>query len=327
MKDLTAYNYPQNPTCPAHLPGTLVLDNTKRSCFRSCPRKFFLQHIHGLIPRKGSTALRYGSTWHTMLEHFYLHIKNHGWTKDGRALSAAIEAGKKTWDRETEKKSFWDDYRTLENCCNSFLQYLNHYSMDENMLQVLAPEETFSVPVPLTDAEKLLYPQIAEYTLLFNGQRDLRIKLQGHKWLVEHKTTGQDLSVQAQRLRRSAQCLGYVWADQQQNEDPVEGILVSFHHLSARKSKTTGTYGAPNVQFARSPQLFTQQDLVEWRASFISAVADLATCIENNNWPMNHDSCYTFGACSYVQLCEQMRPVEELNTQEFIIEHWDVEKE
>lgn len=323
--DLSAYNYPFNPTLPE--PGTLVLDNTKRSCFRSCPRKFFLQHIHGLIPRKGSTALRYGSTWHSTLEFFYRHIMENGWTRDGKALTAGIEAGKATWDKECHKKVFFDDYRSLENCCTSFLEYLNHYSMDENMLQVLVPEETFSVPVSLTEKEKLLYPRLADLSIKFNGQRDLKVKLQGHKWIIEHKTTGQDLSVQSQRLRRSAQCLGYVWADREQSEDHVEGILVSFHQLSARKSKTTGEYGKPTINFTRSPQLFTDQDLSEWRSSFIAAAADLLTCIETNNWPMNHDSCYTFGACSYNSLCEQMRPIEELNTQDFIVEHWDVEKE
>lgn len=307
--------------------GTLVLDNTKRSCAQQCLRKFYWQHVLGLQPQHGSTALRFGSTWHAILEGYYIHIKENGWTRDGAAIGAAFALGKEKWEKETGDRIFYDDYRTYENCCQLFLAYMNHYDYDVGMLQVVSPEQTFRCPMPLDEEDKKLFPNLAELKdVYFTGQIDLQIKLNGSKWMLEHKTTGQPLSVQTQRLNRSAQIKGYTWASREVLSFSPEGTLISFAHLSGRRKKD-GDYGKLKMDFARTPQVFSEEDLIQWRKSFLTVADDVAKEYKRGLWPCNDDACYNFGACPYIGLCEQNRSLDETRTDNFLVKIWDVENQ
>ena len=57
----------------------IELDNTKRRSYSLCPRKFYYEHVLNLRPRTSSTALRFGLTWHSILEAYYKEIKENGW--------------------------------------------------------------------------------------------------------------------------------------------------------------------------------------------------------------------------------------------------------
>ena len=59
------------------------------------------------------------------------------------------------------------------------------------------------------------------------------------------------------------------------------------------------------------------------------AAVSLQMCLEVGYFPMNLDSCYTYGACTYLNLCEQNRtPGEEVLDDYFIDpDPWDVTKE
>lgn len=307
--------------------GTLVLDNTKRSCAQQCLRKFYWQHVKGFQPLHGSTALRFGSTWHAILEGYYIHIKEHGWSRDGKAISFALEHGKKKWDAESEDRVFYDDYRTYENACQLFLAYMNHYAIDYNMLEIASPEQTFRCPMPLADDEKSRFPHLAELDeFFFTGQIDLQARLNGSKWLVEHKTTGQPLSVQTQRLNRSAQIKGYTYASREICEFSPEGTLISFAHLSGRR-KVNGEYGKLKMDFARTPQVFSEDDIVQWRESFLHVADMVAREYVRNLWPCNDDACYNFGACPYIGLCEQNKPLADTHVDNFLVRIWDVENQ
>ena len=131
----------------------LELDNTYRSNFHLCKRKYFLTKELGLIPIRGSSALRYGSTWHGFIEGYYSHIKENGWTRDGEAIRRAAEYGAAVWQHETEAygQSFDEtDYRTLDNCAISFLEYCTEFQLDYNMLKVIETEQMFkTLPVKM----------------------------------------------------------------------------------------------------------------------------------------------------------------------------------
>jgi hypothetical protein len=305
----------------------LILDNTKRSCSAQCKRKFYWQHIRGLQPEFGSTALRFGSTWHAILEGYYTAVKENGWVKDGDALHTALEFGQKEWEKESDGRVFYDDYRTLENAMKLFFEYVNHYHYDMGMLDVIAPEKVFRCPMELTPADKTLFPALTELKeLFFTGQIDMQLELNGSKWIMEHKTTGQALTYQTQRLNRSAQIKGYSWASERVLGFRPEGCLVSFAHITSRKKKD-GDYGKLSMDFARTPQVFSTPDLEQWRQSFLAEANALLLEYRRDLWPCNDDQCYQFGACPYISLCEQNRPLDEVITDAFITKHWDVENQ
>lgn len=304
----------------------LKLDNTRREQKDTCDRKDYWQSERCLKPNQGSTALRYGITWHSTMEGLYSHIMKYGWTHDGKALEAALACAKKSWAEQTAKQTFIDDYRTIENCLRALIQYLSHFNYDEGMMKVTSVEQVFKIRMPCRTSEHFMH--IPPEGFWFTGRLDLGVELDVRPWHAEHKTTGQALSLQESRLNRSAQNIGYTYASQRISEEPPEGCLIVLHHLSAYKSKTTGLYGDPKIDFKRVPQIYTDGDIESWRIALFDTADEILRNEERQLWPMKHDNCYRYGRCTYAALCEQNAPLsEEVLEGFFEDEPWDVTKQ
>lgn len=304
----------------------LKLDNTKRGQMH-CDRDYYWQSVRHLKPNFGSTALRYGITWHSAMEGLYRHIMEHGWLRDGKAIEAAVTAAKEAWAEQSSKQTFVDDYRTLENCLRSLVMYLSHFNYDEGMLKVTSVEQVFKISMTPQDCvDELNFPLITtEGGFWFTGRLDLGIEMTDRPWHVEHKTSGQAIALQESRLHRNPQNIGYTYASQRISEDPPEGCLVALHHLSAYKSRTTGLYGEPKIDFKRVPQIYTDGDIESWRVSLFNTAESILRNEERGLWPMNFDNCYRYGRCTYAPLCEQNVPLgEEILEGFFEDEPWDV---
>jgi hypothetical protein len=289
---------------------TINIDNTKRRCYALCPRKFYFEHVKNLRPLYGSTALRFGLCWHETLEAYYTTILKEGWEAKTSAITNGALAAKASWEKESKDRQFYSDYRTLENCLSAFMGYITYYSDDESFLEVVDVEETFKIPV--------------SDEVFFTGKIDAKVKLNGSKWLLEHKTTSMPIDRQLKTLQRDAQIIGYTFAGMQDHE--IEGTLISMTHVSSIKSKTTGTYGKTKIEYRRSPQIFTQGDIESWLESLLWTGEQIISSTKNNFWPCQLDSCYHFGSCTYTQLCEQnCKNLEEVNTQNYItVPNWNV---
>ena len=307
----------------------LDLDNSKRSQFTTCPRKYYYQYIQNLRSNQGSTALRYGIVYHAGMDAFYNHVKENGWTHDGGAFEAAVEAAKASWEEESSTQLFYNDYRTLENYIQALIAYVAHFNYDEGMLKVVETERPFKLKMNLSSEETKYFPLIAQEGLNFTGKIDAEILLDNRLWQLEHKTTGQALSIQKKRIRRSPQLIGYAYAGLRLNpENPPHGSLVAFHHLSSRKSKVTEEYGKLKLEFERIPQIYTDGDLISWRLSFLDTAEGILRNIQGTNlWPVQMDNCYQYGLCSYSSLCEQNCKLGEEITEGFYeAEPWEVAK-
>ena len=284
-------------------------DNTKRKEYALCPRKYYWSHIRNLRPLHGSTALRFGQTWHSVMEAYYGVIRDKGWEAKTEALTAGVMAGKETWERESKNRSFFNDYRTLENCLSAFMGHVSHYQDDESFLQVIDVEKTFSIDMG--------------DDITFVGKIDGKVKLNDALWLLEHKTTGMPIDKQLSTLMRDPQVIGYTFAGMQEGD--IEGILIPMLHVGATKSRTTGDYGKARIEYRRSPQIFTQGDIDSWKDSFLWTARQIKDSMEKKYFPMQLDSCYHFGRCTFTALCEQNVPVDQTNTENYIVvEHWNV---
>jgi len=287
----------------------LRIDNTRRSCAVDCLRKYYYQHILGLQPRLGSSALRYGTVWHAMMDAFYSHVQKNGWIKDGKAIEAAILVSTYEWQEESKNREFYEDYRTHSNLLDSFMRYVSFFSADEGFLTVLATERYFEIPiVPETREES----SFCINPFLFTGQIDLEILLGGRPWILDFKSTGKPITTVTKTLRRDPQFIGYSYAASKTLPTSPDGFLVSIHHLSATKSKKTELYGTPKIDFYRVPELYTPYDISQWRLSLIKTASELQHAYRTNVWPMQQDSCHHWGSCSYSMLCEQQRPLDNL---------------
>lgn len=296
--------------------GTLLdIDNTKRSAFVACPRKYYWAYVRHLQPFHGSTALRYGSAWHAAMEAVYTEVKEHGWKDLASYIPKVSAAVLKSWEKSNKDQSFFDDYRSIENLSFAFLLWIDAFSNDPGLLEVVNLERKFELPVPGL-----------EDSVVFTGKIDMEIKYGGAPFMNEHKTTGSPLGQAVERLHRSPQMLGYTWAMKQLGVD-IDGAMVCLHHLSARKNKD-GIWGKPKIEFQRSPQLYTDADLRDWLDSFKYTAERILEAREKMHFPMFHDNCYQFGRCKYTALCEQdFVDFREVNTADFIEREWDVREE
>ena len=298
----------------------LEIDNSRRSTFSACPRKYFYRYIKNIVPEIGSTALRGGSTWHGLLEGYYSSVIKNGWSADN--VSAALTLGKKVWDEESEGFEFYEDYRTFDAFVESFFQYLEEFQSDKMHKEIISAERIFKLQMWLTTKERDLFQELNNFDLYFTGKLDLEVELSGQRWIEEFKSTGQPISVQASRLHRATQVIGYVYAARALGLD-IAGALISIHQLLSRK-KVDGTYGKYTRKYLRQPHVFSSGDMSTWRENFLYNCNKMAEAHELNFFPCELDSCYQFGRCAYSSLCEQNRPYNELNLTGYVEKVWNV---
>jgi hypothetical protein len=274
--------------------------------------------IDGLQPVQGSTALRFGGVWHKMLEIFYKTVKAEGWGAIALATDTAIKAGQVEWEKRSKNHIFYEDYRNFETLQSMLLNYVVEFDIDSQTMEIVATERVFAV---------VLNPEC-----VFVGKIDLTVLLGGMLWIVEFKTTGFRLDAVINQLKRSAQVIGYNYAEKCRNGgNSATGSLVTFAFASSRKTKD-GSYGKLNIEFRRSPQIYTEEDMEYWKEAFVASAEEMRLAIETNEFPrygLFNDTCYPYGNnCVYTRLCEQNKQKDEdLNLEEYIIEPWDVEKE
>ena len=296
----------------------LEIDNSIRSTFSSCPRKYYYNYLLNLESKIGKPALRYGTAFHAGMEAYYEYIRLHGWARNGKAVEAALINAKRSFEEETLKyESFWEDFRTLENLLFSLIKYFDFFKGDEGFLEVIEPEKAFKIEI--TDSKT------GEH-FFFKGKIDLKVKLNGRVWGNEFKTSAYPIVTQTKNIQWSNQILGYTYAlmEMAQGEQP-DGYLTTLHQISASKLKS-GEYGKLKVEFSRSPQIFSFQDIIEWRKSLIFTVKALKLAQEENYYPLQRDNCNQFGQCTYWRLCEQNVPQGEENTEYFQVKEkaWNV---
>ena len=305
----------------------LILDNSKRSTFRQCKAKYKLQIIHGLQSNFGSTALRYGSTWHAIQEGFHSWVVENGWpvdpTANMEAISRGLVLGQETYIKESQNKEFYDDYKNFNTAVSAFNEYLDYFIADRSHMKIISTEKKFSCPIePENSAEDKILSKLPP--IKFTGKIDLCVEMDHTKWIEDFKTTGWRLDEVIKKANRSPQLIGYSYAGKRILDFEPAGCLCSFAYIGATKSKTTGQYGKTRYQFRRVPQLYTEGDIKAWKLSFIDTAREIYFHTMEDFWPQSFDNCYMYGACPYLRLCQQHVPFEELNTDGFRIEFWDV---
>lgn len=306
---------------------SIVLDNSKRKTYRSCQKKFNFQFNLGLQPINGSTALRFGSCWHAIQEGYHSWILQNSWPTrpedQMQALLSGLELGKAKYEEVSKNRSFYDDYRNFNTAAEAFQSYLEYFSTDKDFIEIISTEQAFSCPIePESSLEERLLKLLPP--LIFTGRIDLCLKMDGVNWINDFKTTGWILDKVIAQANRSPQFIGYSYAGKRILDFETVGCLGNFMQVSSTKSKVTGEYGKSRFQFKRVPQIYSPGDVTAWKLSFIETALCIHKSYQENIWTESFDSCYEFGACPYLKLCQQHLPDEELNTEDFIVEFWNV---
>ncbi len=304
----------------------LVLDNSKRSTYRSCKKKYKLQILLGLQPNSGSTALRFGSCWHAIQEGYHQYVIQNGWprTQDQHmlAITQGLQMGKDEYAKESEDKTFYDDFKNFNTAAEGFSQYLDYFNTDKDFVEILSTEQKFECPMePDNSTEEKLLSSLPPLT--FTGRLDLALKMDGINWINDFKTTGWILDKVIAQANRSAQFIGYSYAAKKVLGFESQGCLGNFMSLNAYRRKG-GDYGKVKFNFKRVPQIYSPGDIDAWKLSFLETANKIWHSMQEDLWPESFDNCFQYGECAYLKLCRQHVPDEDLNLSGYHVKFWDV---
>lgn len=262
--------------------------------------------VRNLRSKKGSTALRYGTIWHTILEEHY----------KGKVFEEIMPVAFEAWVKDTKEFDFQDDYRTLEVAYDAFSLYRNHFQYDHE-LEVLHTERVFDVVL------EPIYHHSEVFNIHFTGKVDMEVKMDGLRWVFENKTTGQYIATQANRLKNDPQIVGYAWAGKAIDEEVI-GCIINLHSLSSRKKKD-GNYGTIQIDFARLPCMFSEKDFYEWKYSFLDTAHRIIQCELTESWPQHRENCWNYNLpCSYLPLCDSHIALLDDPGEEYILHTWNM---
>ncbi len=307
----------------------LELDNSKRSTFQECPRKFYWNYDQHLVSKRGSSALRFGSVLHRGLEEYYKIVLENGLPAIDDYSKRCLLAMKDEWDTATdEREDWWLDWRTFENCVTTFLNYVQYWEeVDKDAgIEVLQVEDKFT----------LALPPISGIPLNFIGRIDLVLRLHGTTHVMDHKTTSMNLNIMSNRVGRSAQTIGYLYATQVQHpEFEAHDFFINYCYSHANKSRSRDSLAQQAAgggalftgfknEFLRMPEIHTERIMAEWVYMFRQTAAHIVECYKKDFFPMNFDSCEgKYGKCTYLGLCEQQCGFREANTESYTKSEWD----
>lgn len=287
----------------------LKIDNTKRSCFSQCPKKYYWQFVRHLKSLKGSTALRFGSTYHAFQEE-YRRQKLLGADLQYCKGSATLKATE-VWTQESEcGQLFEHDYRTYLQCSDTFHQYLDFYG--ETDFKPLMVEHVFSVP----------FAAWGHYEVMFEGKIDLIGSLDDDVLsVVDDKTSG--YTAYHVFAEKRAQLMGYCWVANKLHPE----FKINQAYINLALVKQSGKVGNKVVttEFNRMPYLYSNKDIEDWYSMMQGECKQLCEAHEKNNFYPIFESCQTkYGACDYVTLCGMSNPDEAYIKANFIEKKWEV---
>lgn len=288
---------------------TLVAINfSSLSVINDCMRKAQYSLIDGYRSNIEADALTFGKGIHKALEHWYCLPNNLRQLTDiendmadaliGQPLSEPSKPYETALDSINEfaktcQPLRWlgdSDKRSLNNGIKILKSYFNHYSSDG--MEVL--RDGSGLPYIERQCEHQIYED-SSIVINLHGQIDLILRniISGQTLFADHKTTA---SLGAQfygRIKPNHQYTGYVLLGQlclgiMTNEFLVNGIQVA-------KTKS---------EFARQSTSRNQEDFDELKIALVDAVKRILEAKKTGIFPMNTNSCTSYGACQYQEVCE-----------------------
>jgi len=261
-----------------------IVDSTKLSTLRECPRKYFYEYVLGWRSETPNLHFIFGSAWHAAMEHYYQNLPvtsiviNEAFE---RFLSVYREVYSEFYDAANAPKN-------PETALLCLMAYANYYPVEN--FEVLYTEVAGSVPV---DEATLLHFKI---DTIVRGPEGI--------YSLEHKTTGFESNTWQKQWLLSPQMSAYAHALYCHYGDEVYGVKVNGAIF--RKSKGPGFIRVPVRKTAEqlSVWLYTTQyylRMLKWYHDQLASASDddEVLCA----FPMNEHSCTGFGVCFYHSYC------------------------
>lgn len=249
------------------------LDNTAMAAYMTCPREFYHSMILHRRKEAESTALRYGTLWHKMLEAHY-------WS--GGEKDAVQQAMLLNWPGDAE-----GDYRSFQRAFYDYDMYVKRWGKpsNEDSKTIGWPEAPMLEIASSTDGGVLPFP--------YTGKLDRLIEIQGMVYVEDHKTTSRLDSNFSKQFVVSSQMLGYAWLAQQLVPGKtVAGVRINVIHTLDR-----------STNFERILVSFSPQRIAEWVENMAVWMRRLASDQEFPGHYGDNGCSRKYGMCVYHEVC------------------------
>lgn len=288
-----------------------VLDNTKISDFKRCPRYFLFRHVLGWKPDAPAQDLAFGIAFHVGLEHMYDQWRKRGRGFEGQDVVDAFQLALQAYRSEGFSEETDDSYRkSPAKLLDALLGYAERYSTED--FEVLYTE--VSGYIPLDEAHRFLI-HFRQDTVCKDPQRGL--------FILEHKTTSWrwDLweasfahSTQLGTAQHVLHCLAV--------DSPVYGVFVNGVNFSGKEPDFNRAF------FRRTPREMEdwRQTTIRWmhaiqqETSLLNGEAEVLSA-----FPRNDKGCLAYNRkCPYFDCCPILtNPLRSGCPVGFEIEFWD----
>lgn len=296
-----------------------VVDNTIRSTFVACPRKFYWSNLRNLHKDETSISLHFGGCFASGLE-----VARKAFYLDERSVAYALQAGVtkiiSAWgDVETDER----EKKTLPAAVDALTSYFERWPLGEDALvPYRAPtgepfiETSFSFPLAGTR-----HP-VTGNPIVYAGRFDMVGQIGGTTFICDEKTSYSLGAQWRNNWRMRAQLTGYCAAMQRYNI-PVNDCII--RGVGILKGDITF-----EEVYEHRPQwmidAWEKQVVVDINNAIMAwhemQFLDGITLPEYTAWYQNLDnSCSSFGGCLYLPLCESNTPEKWIG--DYTLRVWD----
>jgi hypothetical protein len=287
-----------------------VWDNTLRSAFVACPRRFnweYMRHYKHQIP---SVHLHAGSAWAKALEvarEVYYTQKLPALDAQALGLLALVEA---YGDFEPIAKS----NKSLDRMIEAFKYYFRAFPLESDPVQPYIgadgkPMIEFNFALPLDP--DLTHPETGE-PILYTGRADMIATYAGAVSIYDDKTTQSLGASWANQWDRRSQFTGYAWAAKAYNI-PVSQVVV--RGIAILKTE---------INHAQCISVRTPHHIQEWHTQVVRDIRRAIQCYKEGYWDVDlSDSCSSYGGCLFKQPCMSSDPEPWLSGGNYAIRIWN----
>lgn len=275
-------------------PFPLVIDNTMRSSFIACPKKFYYEFIRKLTPYVISPDLHAGGAFAKGIETVRM-----AYYRDHLPLETALARGMEAFTH------FWGKYnppeghvKTYEAMLAALVEYFHQYHPEYDVIQPYmveggkpAVEFNFALPFPT-----LRHPESGE-PLIYAGRFDLLGVYQDQLFIVDEKTTKQLGPSWPEQWHMKSQFTGYAWGARAFGY-PVAGAII--RGMSVLKN----SFGHAQVILYRPEWVIDR-----WLHQLERDVKRMIAAWEEGYWDYDiNDACSAYGGCPFKLLCGSENP-------------------
>lgn len=317
--------YPELPT---------YIDSTMRSCFVSCPQKFFREFVEGYRPPGISIDLHAGGCFASGIEETYKQVHMHK-KPLGDALMIAHARFMQEWG-DFEVPEFKKTAKTKDRVWEAIYGdgtpkgrgYFEEYGPLTDHVQPYFDqagkptfEYTFAIPLePAVDPRSMTrfdgegyqfptHPNGSPF--LYTGRFDMLGSYMGRPVVRDEKTTGSSIGQDwAKKWDLRSQFMGYVWACQQCGID-LDTVVV--RGIAIQKTQ---------IVHSEAIKTFSKFMIDRWHEQLRRDLWRIRRAYDDRYWDYNlADACTAYGSCVFTDICQS--PNAETWLKQFVVRKWN----